>query len=143
MREVSDLPWREIALEKRIWLLPAERAKNRRAHIINLSDLAVEIIEGLPRFADERDFVFSATGKRPVQAHSDAKAKIDRLLAASMPNMEPWVVHDIRRSVATGLAGLGIAPHVLDRVLNQSVVKSAASHAYTTDTNTRLSENRH
>jgi hypothetical protein len=77
----------------------------------------MEIIGRLLRFADS-DFVFSVTAGKSAQAYSDTKYRIDKLLSAHLPNMEGWVLHDIRRTVATGMADLGIAPHVLDRVLN-------------------------
>jgi integrase len=34
--------------------------------------------------------------------------------------VEPWILHDLRRTAATGMAGLKIAPHVVDRVLNHT-----------------------
>jgi integrase len=122
VRECGDLVWGEIDLERRMWTLPKERAKNGRAHDVYLSDLTLETIGKLPRFAGDKDFIFSRDGRKPVTSYSDAKLRIDKLLAELVPNMQPWVLHDIRRSVATKMAdsecGLAIAPHVLDRILN-------------------------
>jgi integrase len=115
-REVGDLVWSEI--KGRVWTLPGERAKNHRAHDIHLSDLAFEILDKLPRFVGDAGYLFSIDGTRPVQSYSDAKARIDRRLGELLPGMEPWVLHDLRRTCTTGMARLGIPPHVADKVLN-------------------------
>src|SRR5262249_53711382 len=56
--EVGGMRWSELDLEKRKWTIPRERAKNGKAHTVHLSDLAIEIIEQLPRIGDS-DFVFT------------------------------------------------------------------------------------
>jgi integrase len=116
-REVGDMPWHELDLERRVWSLPGERAKNGRAHDIHLSQLAMEVIGRIPLFAGQ-DCVFSVNGKKPVQSYADAKVRIDRRLAELLGSVTAWTYHDIRRSTATGMADLGIAHHVVDRVLN-------------------------
>jgi integrase len=116
LREVGDLPWRgELDLERRIWSLPSTRTKNHRPHDVHLSDLAMEVIGKLPRFVGS-DFVFSVTGEKPVQGYADIKYRIDARLA-ELGSVEPWTYHDLRRTCATGMADLNVAPHVLDRVL--------------------------
>src|SRR4051794_13514235 len=94
--------------------IPRERAKNDRAHQVHLTALAVEVIEDLPRLGAEPRFVLTTTGSTPVSGYSKAKAALDR----NMPGVEPWTFHDLRRTAATGMARLNIAPHVVDRVLN-------------------------
>ena len=93
VREVGDMPWRELDLGRRIWSLPGERTKNRESHYVPLSEFAIEIIEALPRL--DQELVFPgrerANGeRRPVEGYSDAKARMDRLLARELPNMKPW-----------------------------------------------------
>ena len=60
--ECADMQWSEIDLDKRTWLLPADRAKNGVANLIHLNDYALEILKGVPRFADS-PFVFTTKGK--------------------------------------------------------------------------------
>jgi integrase len=86
VREVGDMTWRELDLERRISSLPSARAKNHRAYDIHLSELAMEVINRLARFVGDNDFVFSVSGNRPVQAYSDAKVKIDKRLAELLGN---------------------------------------------------------
>lgn len=116
--EVAAAGWSEIDLEKKVWSLPAERSKNRRPHSIPLSPASAEIIMALPRF-EGSPFAFSA-GKTPPSAFSKSKAKLDAEIAR-LNGGEPiphWVLHDIRRSVASGLASIGIPLHVIERCLN-------------------------
>src|SRR4029077_15639271 len=98
LSEVGGMRWSELDLEGRKWTLPKERAKNDKAHEVALSDLAVEIIEGLPHFGS--DFVFPAQGVegRPVIGFSYTKA----IVAESMGTAD-WRLHDLRRTAATGL----------------------------------------
>jgi integrase len=128
-REVGDLVWSELGdLEKRVWSLPSSRTKNRRARIVHLSDLALEVIRKIPKFG-EHDFVFSITGAKPVQSYGDVKVRIDRRLAELLGDVEPWVYHDLRRTCTTGMASFGIPLHVADKVLNHQsgVIRGVAA----------------
>jgi integrase len=110
--EVGAARWAEFDLEKRIWTIPRERAKNDKAHEVALSSLALEILEGLPRTGE---MLFSAKARAP-SGYSKAKDRVDEY----MGEVPPWTLHDLRRSAATGMAALGMAPHVVDRVLNHT-----------------------
>jgi integrase len=139
--EVGGMRWSELDLDKRTWIIPRERAKSDRAHIVHLSAPAIEIIEALPRTSE---LVFSATGATAVSGYGRAKTRIDKLMMAQLrkdtgnPEAEvaAWVLHDLRRSATTGMAALGIAPHIADRILNHSAgtIRGVAAvynrHAY-------------
>jgi integrase len=105
--EIGALRWNEVHDEQIV--LPAERTKNRRAHISPLSDVAKKMIP--PRRAD-RKFVFGRhdTG---FQGWSHCKAALDQ-----RARLEHWAVHDLRRTVATRMAELGVQPHIVEAVLN-------------------------
>lgn len=117
--EVASMPWSELKLDKQLWSLPGERTKNKRAHDVPLSDLAIEIIEGLPKIAGTRPYLFTTTGETPVSGFSRAKAILDRTIAedggAEVPH---WTFHDLRRTASTKMQRIGIAPHVIDAVTN-------------------------
>src|SRR5690349_15946426 len=121
--EVAGMRWSEI--DGAIWTIPGSRAKNGKPHIVHLSELAVEMIEAMPRITGQ-DLLFSGTGARPVSGFSAAKARLDqRMLNALYEDYEaaellPWTLHDLRRTATTGMARLGIAPHVADKVLNHT-----------------------
>jgi integrase len=109
LREISELRWSEVDLDKVTVTLPAARTKNHREHVIPLSAPALEILKGRAR--GEREFVFGAGG-RGFSGFSKAKRQLDEQAKLR----DPWVVHDVRRSVATGLAKL-VQPHIVECVL--------------------------
>lgn len=96
-----------------LWTLSAARTKNGREHEVPLSDHALKIIESIPR-RDERDLLFGA-GAGPFSGFSKAKAAMDARLGSKVA---PWRLHDLRRTAATGMARLGVQPHVIEAVLN-------------------------
>ncbi|MCW2244758.1 integrase [Azospirillum fermentarium] len=126
--EVAGMRWSELDLDAGLWTIPKERAKNGKAHAVPLSVAAVAVLAVLPRLEMDdgtpSDFVFTTTGTTPVSGFSKAKERLD-LLAG----VEGWRFHDIRRTVTTGLARMGIAPQVADRILNhvQGTIRGVAA----------------
>jgi integrase len=121
--EVARLRWQELDLEQRIWTIPKSRTKNGKAHVVHLSDQALAVLKR----ADQKGaLVFSLLGTKPFQEFSRAKRRLDELSGVS-----GWRVHDLRRSCISGLARLGIAPHVADKILNhQSGTISGVAAVY-------------
>jgi integrase len=115
--EVGGMEWRELDLDKGLWTIPAARSKNKRQHALPLSPEATAILKSLPRFSGSR-FVFSPGNTAP-SGFSRAKTRLDGLIAKMNGEpIAPWILHDIRRSVATELAGLGVNLPVIERCLN-------------------------
>jgi integrase len=108
--EIGDMQWNELHQQEGIWILPAERAKNARVHVMPLASEAWAILATVPRWRDGA-FVFGR--KAGFQAWSLNKRLLDHRV-----DLAPWVIHDIRRSVATGMAEIGILPHVIEAVLS-------------------------
>lgn len=93
-----------------VWKIP--QTKNDRPHTLPMTPAALEIIEALPVF--EGPFLFTTTGGEiPFAGFSKFKARLDK--AAGVTG---WRLHDLRRTAATGIAGLGFPPHVVERILN-------------------------
>ena len=96
----------------RMTTIPASRTKSDRVNVVPLSDTAAAILTELPRFVGG-DFVFTTTaGRRPVSGFSKAKARIDKQV-----NIEHWRIHDLRRTVRTELARMGVPEIVSERVI--------------------------
>jgi len=110
--EVASMRWGELAPDLSTWTLPAERAKNRRAHVVHLAEPARAILQELPRF-DPEGLVFATAPGKGLTTFS----YMVRLIAARS-GTAGWRLHDFRRTGVTTLAGLGFAPHVCDRLLN-------------------------
>jgi integrase len=116
--EVAGMSYSELDMEGALWTLPAERVKNDRQHKVPLSPQALALLRGVPRIV-ESDFVFSTTGTTAPSGFSNAKDCLDRALLKLDPRaLDSWTMHDLRRSVASGMAGLGVQLHVIERVLN-------------------------
>ena len=116
--EVAGMEWRELDLDQQVWTLPAARSKNRREHVVPLSAPALAILKGLPH-VEKCPFAFGG-GKAAPANFAKAKHRLDAEVT-KMNGGAPvahWTLHDIRRTVATELAGLKIAPHVVEAILN-------------------------
>lgn len=113
--EVVGMLWREIDLKHGLWTVPGERTKNGKTHTIPLIPRVRAILKTQPRF--ESEFVFPARGK-PEQAYS-GYSKGKRSLDAAA-DLHDWTLHDLRRTAATGMASLGVAPHIVEKILNHS-----------------------
>jgi integrase len=138
--EVADAGWREFDLDKKLWVIPAERMKSDAPHLVPLSDDAIEILKSLPSFANG-DYLFSSTfGATPVQAFSKPKARLDKAMAAELDGeIKPFVVHDIRRTMRTGLSALPVTSLVAELVISHT--KPGLHKVY--DQHTYLDEKRH
>jgi integrase len=126
--ELAHATWGEFDLEKQAWTLPGSRTKNGRSHIVHLSGLAVEILERLPRIASKTGWAFTTGlgGDNPVSGFGRGRERIAAAMAdVSGTEAAPFTLHDLRRSAATGMAALAIAPHVVDKILNHSSGKIA------------------
>ncbi len=119
--------WSEIDLDSATWTIPAERAKNGIAHDVPLSPAALDILQNAPRFTGS-DFVFTTTGTTPVSGFGRLKERIDGEVGFGN-----WRFHDLRRTAASGMARIGIAPHVIEKVLNYKTrVISGVAAVYNT-----------
>ena len=108
--EVASLHWDELDLTQRIWTIPKTRTKNAKAHVVQLSRQALAVL----KHGDERgSIVFTLLGTKPFQDFARAKRRLDRLSGVT-----GWRLHDLRRTCVSGMARLGVAPHVADKILN-------------------------
>jgi integrase len=118
--EIASLRWSEVSND--VIVLPPGRTKNARPHSVPLAKPALNILLAQPRRADDdgilRDLVFGV-GQRGFSGWSRCKERLDERVAKENGKPLPgWRVHDLRRSVATGMADLGVQPHVIEAVLN-------------------------
>jgi integrase len=128
--EVAGLRQTELKDGGALWTIPAARTKNGRAHDVPLTEAAQAILASVPRMAGS-EFVFTTTGTTPISGYSKAKERLDGVMleiarqeAADRGDdpekvtIEPWRLHDLRRTAASGMARLGFPVHVIESVLN-------------------------
>jgi integrase len=108
--EVARMKWDELDLVKRVWTLPKSRTKNAKEHLVQLSEQAIAVLK---RADKKGPLVFSVLGTKPFQKFSKAKRRLDQLSGVT-----GWRLHDLRRTCVSGMARLGISPHVADKILN-------------------------
>ncbi|MCK1639094.1 site-specific integrase [Bradyrhizobium sp. 157] len=115
--EIGDLQWSEIDLQTGVMTLPPERTKNGDGLVLTLPPSAQAILKAIPRNQFRGDFVFGKRGQKGFNAWSYCTLALNARITASGNTLEPWTLHDIRRSVRTGLGRIGIPPHIAERVI--------------------------
>lgn len=125
--EVGAIARGELDLPGRKWTIPSSRTKNGREHEIPLSDPALASLTTATarKGREDREALFGdGDAGNGFSGWSKAKAALDKRIADAAASTKekkkpvPWRVHDIRRTVATRMADLGVLPHVIEAVLN-------------------------
>lgn len=109
-----------------------DRTKNRQKHIVPLSDFAMNILMDIEH--DDREHVFGRTRGVGFSGWAKPKEELDRVLTLDQPR----TLHDLRRTVRTGLGKLGVQPHIAEAVLNHLPPKLIRTY----DRNTYAAEKR-
>jgi integrase len=112
--EIGSLRWSEIDLNAGTLTISAERSKNRRAHVLTLPPMALDILKSIPR-RQGRDFVFGVSGQGFQRWGAYTTA-----LRGRLGEMLQWRIHDLRRTYRTGLGRLGIPSHVAELAINHT-----------------------
>jgi integrase len=121
--EVASLRWSELDRRSAMWTIPAERAKNAKTHLVPLSEKSIEqldLVSGSKEIWPQTGYVLTSTGKNPISGFSKSKIAIDDRITTARGGepLESWRVHDLRRTLATGLQRLGVRFEVTEAVLN-------------------------
>jgi integrase len=115
--EIASLEWQEIDTEESVWTIPGEKSKNGLAHRVPLSSLALEILSSLPRANEGPVFPSPSDPKRPI-----TRAALARVIYRGRQTlkMDPYTPHDLRRTAASKMAGMGISRLTISKVLNHA-----------------------
>ena len=128
--EIGHLQWSEINADTASINLEGTRTKNAQPHVIPLSTDVRSLLIDAPRIG-ACEYVFTTNGRTPVSGWSRAKDRLDEIA-----EIDPWRIHDLRRTVATGLQKLGIGLQVVESILGHvsgsraGVVGIYQRHAY-------------
>jgi integrase len=109
--EVGGLRWSEIDMDAGTITIPGTRTKNKRAHTLPITDAMRAIIESVPQRVD-RECLFGETAAVGFTGWKD-KGEFDS-------GVKDWTLHDLRRTVATGMANLDVDPHIVEAALNHA-----------------------
>ena len=128
--EVFGMRWEELDKSSATWTIPAERAKNNQAQVVPLSEMAVAEItamlsqpgETAPAAWPKCGLVFTTNNTTAASGISKAKLRLDaaadEIAKEGRAKVPAWRLHDLRRTVATGLQRLGVRLEVTEAVLN-------------------------
>jgi integrase len=113
--ETASMRWDQLDLARATWTIPGAVAKTGAEHVVPLPPAAVAILEAIPRV--DGDLVFPArVGGKPITGFGRVLKTVHELSGTAA-----WHWHDLRRSARTGMARLGVLPHVAERILNHAV----------------------
>jgi integrase len=122
---------------RRVWIIPAERAKNNREHEIFLTEAMLAILEAIPRVKNKHGLVFCTNGKTPFSGYSKAKNRLDAVMLEIAREDDPeitaipnWTLHDLRRTGATRMQRLGFDTETVDGCLNHADDDAYRQHDY-------------
>jgi integrase len=107
--EIGALEWGEVDFKRGMIVLSPDRTKNSRQHELPMSRQALAILERQPR-RNSSDYLF---GERAFNNWGRCKQEVDQRVGIAA-----WRLHDLRRTCATGMAELGVQPHIIEAVLN-------------------------
>jgi integrase len=128
--EVVGMRWAEIKDD--VWYIPAERMKNGDQHNVPLTTLALETIDQARHLSGDSEFVFRSTHRDgPMSARALSRAIVSHWEAIGIK--EKFTPHDLRRTVRTRLAELGIDDVIAERVLGhklQGIMRVYNQHSY-------------
>lgn len=118
--EVCGMTWGEIG-EDGFWRLPQERAKNQEGHRIPLTNMATEILRTAQPYAGDCVYVFRSSYKAdsPIDRHSLSRAISRHWKQIGLK--EKFTPHDLRRTMRTRLAELGISDIVAERAMGHKL----------------------
>jgi integrase len=113
--EVAGMRWSEISDDGTIWTIPAQRAKNGKAHIVHHAPEARGILAPIAK-GKPTDLIFTTNGKTAVSGFSKMRTRLAAAIGDTVA--DDWRLHDIRRTCVTWLAGSGFNTGVADKLLN-------------------------
>jgi integrase len=107
--EAQRATWAHVAGAR--WTIPQEHAKNARAHWVALSTQAAALVKEQDT---ARTLVFGRATNTGVQAWVRRWCEREKIDPAFRP-------HDLRRTFATRMSDLGVAPHIVEKILNHTL----------------------
>jgi integrase len=118
-REVLDARWTEVDMAERLWRLSSTRTKNRQPHVVPLSTGALAVLTRLRAVAPDTEWIFPSPApgseERPLQAVAKHMRRIVQRSGVTF-----WL-HDVRRTVRTRLAEMGVPENVAEAVLGHAL----------------------
>ncbi len=127
LREVAGIRWEEIDLDRKEWIIPGSRTKNKLDHLVPIAPVLEGLLTSIePDPAHRHGLLLTSNGRTPVSGFSKSKTETDELIAAALRTdewrgrgpFEPWVRHDARRTLSTMCGEMRVPIADAEAVLN-------------------------
>ena len=112
--KVATMRWSDIGGDE--WRIPAEDREKGTAGTLKMPQVILELIEAQPRI-DKNPYVFASGEKKHFNSWSQRKQELDEKL----PDLPPWVIHDLRRTARSLMARANVRPDIAERVLGHKI----------------------
>lgn len=113
--------WSHVNLDRKLWIIPAELSKNGKPHLVQLSPLGISLFSELKTYAADSAYFLPSPGAnedRPMGIYAMNTALQRCRQGLGMPKLSP---HVLRHTFATHAGGIGVAPHVVEKLLNHTL----------------------
>jgi len=131
VREITGAAWDEFDLQKGEWVIPKARTKNRKhAHLVPLNKTSLKLLLELQPITGRGKYLFPAhkpKTKAPMPESSVTKA-VQRL--CKREGFELFTPRDLRRTVKTMLAEMGVEKEIRDRIMNHALRGDVSERHY-------------
>lgn len=119
--ELALARWRNIDFKEKTWTIPDENSKSQRGHVVPLSAMAIAELQALKKLAGRSAYVLPNDDGTEAADPKLITRSVARCLARFKKfGVEAFTPHDLRRTCRTGMARLGIATEIAERVLNHA-----------------------
>lgn len=127
LREVAGIAWEEINLDRKEWIIPARRTKNKRDHLVPIAPQFERLLVQIePDASNRRGLLLSHNGRTPISGFSKSKKGMDELVEIASQQSKwrnhgpvlPWVRHDARRTFSTMCGEMKLPLEHAEAVLN-------------------------
>jgi integrase len=127
--ELALAEWREFNFTGKTWTMPDAQAKAGKGQVLPLSDWAIAELQKLKVMAASSQFVLPHAGKTAPADPTDITRSVARCLKRfKQHKVDAFTPHDLRRTGRTGLARLGVATSIAERVLNHARERIEATY---------------
>ncbi len=112
--KVAGMKWSD--LDGAEWIIPKQAREKDSAGSLVLPQSALAVIEAQPRIG-ENPYVFAGRGDRAFNGYSKLKRKFD----TGLPDVAPWVIHDLRRTARSFMSRAGVRSDIAERVMGHVI----------------------
>ena len=124
--KVAGMKWADVSIDG-VWTIAADEREKGNGGELELPAAALEILKGRPRLADN-PHIFAGRGGSHFSGYSKCKSALDAKL-----ELEPWTLHDLRRTARSLMSRAGVAPHVAELTIGhvqKGILATYDRHTY-------------